>query len=184
MIWAPRHYAYARRLLDPRSAHIGVWLQIVRRVVSTAPSREDRNRFAVFWVDYRSDGYHVGGFAFDQNGNELARWRSEGSPDFGPDGQSMTYFWKGEVVGLEESSEDINRTGVTNISLANKSGRVDHVGLSRILLFDIAPVTSSLLSDLGLVHITPEQLKDPSIRDDFAKAFARGAGGTSHANDT
>ena len=75
------------------------------------PSSEDRNRFAVYWVDYKPDGYHVAGFAFDGEGNEFARWYSTGNPDFGLGGQSMSYQWAGEVIGLHDSTDKIDRTG-------------------------------------------------------------------------
>lgn len=173
LIWTPKHSATARSLLDPRARHVGVWLQLVRKVVSTFSSSEDRNRFAVYWVDYKPDGYYVTGFAFDGEGNEFARWHSTGNPDFGPGGQSMSYRWTGEVIGLPDPTDNIDRTGVTRVSLDDRTGRVDHVGMNRILLFDLESVSSPLLTELNLGSLAPEALKNPSSRSLFAKEYAK-----------
>ena len=75
------------------------------------PVERRSQSFAVYWVDYEPDGYHVAGFAFDSDGDEFARWHSTGNPDFGPGGQSMSYQWAGEVIGLHDSTDKIDRTG-------------------------------------------------------------------------
>ena len=171
VIWTPEHVAFARRLLDPRASLLGVWLQVVRR--TGIPLDEEPNRFAVFWVHHGVHGYEVKGFAFDRHGQQVARWWSEGSPDFAPDGKAMTYQWKGEIIGVSEAADDVDRTGVTRIRLEDHTGRVDHVGLKRILFFDLDRISPDLLAQLGLDDVAPEDLKVASTRDRFAVAYAK-----------
>jgi hypothetical protein len=171
VIWAPEHVAFARRLLDPRASLLGVWLQVVKS--TGIPLGEEPNRFAVFWVHHGPHGYEVKGFAFDGHGQQVARWWSEGSPDFAPDGKAMTYQWKGEVIGVPEVANDVDRTGVTRIRLENHTGRVDHVGLKRILFFDFDRISPDTLAQLGLEDVAPEGLKVASTRDRFAVAYAK-----------
>lgn len=174
LIWAPKHSALARRLLDPRSVHVGVWMQRVTKSVGgdgRSPA-DELNRFAVYYVKYNEGSYRVSGFAFDSSGTDFARWHSVGSPEFASDGHSMTYRFVGEIIGDATDSDDIERTGVTGLDLESSTGRVDHVGERRIVLFDIERVSRRLLDRLGLNDLSWKQLDDPASRRRLASAYA------------
>ena len=107
LIWAPRHSALARRLLDPRSVMVGTWFQDVARVFHREgdPAGHDENRFAIFWVSYAlPEGYRVTGFAYDPTGKEFARWNSIGVPEFTADGHSMSYRFSGTLTHDADAS--------------------------------------------------------------------------------
>jgi hypothetical protein len=174
LIWAPRHSAVARRLLDPRSALVGVWLQEVRRVLEATPGPDgaSSNRFAVFWVDYGDGDYAVRGFAFDPTGVEHSRWWSEGAPEFAKDGRSMTYRWNGTTMKGGSHGEDMDRTGICRLDLRAGTGRVQHVGMRVDIVFDFFQVTQHQLDDMGL-RLGPEDLKTIKDRERFAREYAR-----------
>ena len=105
-IWAPKHSAVVRRLLDPRFVHVGVWLQRVTTTTRDGVRRalvDEPNWFAIYWIDCDQGTYGISGFAYDIKGKEVARWRSKGSPEFTSDGQSMTYRFEGEIIGAEQT---------------------------------------------------------------------------------
>jgi hypothetical protein len=177
LIWAPKHWAVARRILDPRSVMTGVWIQDVVAVFphGARSINEEQNRFAVFWVDYQlPDGYMVRGFAYDQHGVEYARWRSEGSPEFTRDGRSMTYRFSGTVT-MDKSTRDAehDRIGFANVDLRAGTGRVDHVAMTVSLRFDVWRVTTPWLKEVGLGQFRPSQLEEAAERKQFAAAFAQ-----------
>lgn len=174
LIWTPKHSAAARRVLDPRSVVAGVWMQDVVAVFPPRPVDEDRNRFAIFWVDYQlPDGYRVSGFAYDQKGLEYARWRSEGSPEFTKDGRSMTYRFSGTITEQSAQADDHERLGFANIDLRAGTGRVDHVAMKVSLRFDVWRVTPRWLQEVGLGQFSPDGLKEATARTQFAAAYAR-----------
>jgi hypothetical protein len=175
LVWAPGHSAVARRLLDPRSTWVGVWLQDVRKVLEAAPGSDgaSANRFAVFWVEFGDGDYAVHGFAFDPTGVEHSRWRSEGVPEFAQDGHSMTYRWKGTKMLGGSPGEDMNRTGICRFDLRAGTGRVQHVGMRVDLILDFFPVTQDQLDDMGL-RLGPEDLKTNRGRGEFARRYAQG----------
>jgi hypothetical protein len=174
LIWAPRHSAVARRLLDPRSALVGVWLQDVRRVLEAAPGPDGAslNRFAIFWVEYGDGEYDVSGFAFDPTGVEHSRWWSEGVPEFAKDGRSMTYRWNGTTMMGGTHGQDMDRTGICRLDLRAGTGRIQHVGMRVDLIFDFFQVTQHLLDDMSL-RLGPADLKTFEGREVFAREYAR-----------
>jgi hypothetical protein len=114
LIWTPKHFAVARKLLDPRANAIGFWLQNVDRIIRG----QEGNRFSILWVEYRSPGgYNLNGFAYNTKGIEHARWWSVGSPEFTDDGRSMSYRWAGTVMENGNDNDDPDRTGFASISL-------------------------------------------------------------------
>jgi hypothetical protein len=171
LIWTPKHFAAARKLLDPRANMVGVWLQDVRRVFHGPASR-----FSIFWVDYLESGdYGVVGFAYDSTGVESARWWSEGSPEFSRDGRSITFRWAGTIMGTEGDPHDPERTGITNMDLNKGTGRVEHVGINLSMMVNIQPITQLLLDEIGMANCKPRDIKiSSSARDRVALAFARG----------
>src|SRR5688572_16863668 len=55
MVWAPKHFAWVRQLLDPRAVFVGVWIQEKVKVFgSEGPRLEFPNRFSIFSVEYDS----------------------------------------------------------------------------------------------------------------------------------
>lgn len=187
MIWAPKHSARARRLLDPRSIMVGIWVQEVTWLWATDRDPVDLpNRFAVFVVDYAPPGgYSVSGRAYDKHGREHARWWSVESVMFGSNGREMTYVFDGMITDVRTGKGDPDRTGLTKLTLASDNnsgtGRVEHVALNSRLTFDMFRITSSWLKDKGLDrHVDdPNKLRNVAAQRNFALAFARtlGSGG-------
>jgi hypothetical protein len=176
LVYAPRHWAFARRLLDPKSKLEGVWTQNVTRVVSTSDPTDDSNQFAVFWIEAREGEYAVLGHAFDGSGAETARWETTGPATFDRDGGTMRYEWRGESLSGPQPDADIDRTGVTSLifddNLHSGRGRVDHVGMSRTLLFTLERVTPAVLQRCGCASMSPDDLKSADQRNDFAAKYS------------
>jgi hypothetical protein len=176
MLWAPRHLAWARRLLDPRSIWTGIWIQDVK--LASGARREtnpQHNAFAVFYVDY-DVGYSITGRAYDPRGKESARWRSKGDPMFTKNGRSMSYVWDGVTIDSTIDTDDPNRAGLATMNLDEDdagSGWIEHVALNRRLDFDLRRVTRTWLEERGLGEFEPRRLVDPDKRLQFATAFAR-----------
>ena len=176
LVFAPKHWSFARHLIDRRSKLEGIWVQEVSRVVSgDEASAAESNRFAVFWIEYQSGDYRVRGHAFDAAGIEVARWGSTDPPTFDSAGTVMSYVFEGEFLG-ESTGDVIDRTGVTRLDfdddLTTGTGRADHVGLSRILLFSIERVTSAFLEMHGSA-MAPNDVKSAGKRAAFGVAYAR-----------
>lgn len=180
IIWTPKHFAVARKLLDPRASMIGMWLQIVDEVLprkegGRAAHGPEDIRFSIFWVDYSNPdgGYGVHGFAYDREGNEQARWHSVGIPEFAPDGSSMTYRWEGDIMGNTESADDPARTGIATINVREgKTGKIEHVGMGLNLVVSYKQVAQDLLNQIGFGQYRPDSLKDMDIRNKVASAYA------------
>ena len=176
MIWAPRHWAAARRLLDRRSVMIGVWVQEVYRIGGTS-SEPGGNRLAVYTVDYDpADGYGVRGRAFDADGREVARYWSVGTAGFSHDGREMTYVFEGLATGHERRPEQpMERSGLVKLTLATDdsgTGRVEHVAENRSLDFDVFRVTPQWLAQHDLDQFNPAALRDIGQQRAFARAYA------------
>jgi hypothetical protein len=173
LIWTPKHFAVARKLLDPRANMVGVWLQDVRRVLHQGNASGRRgNRFAIFWVDHDSGDYGVTGFAYTPTGTEHSRWTSvAGSLEFAQDGYSMTYRWKGTITD-ESDDNDPERVGFSYVDLHSLTGRVDHVGMNLSLVFDVQQITPEWLIEIGLNQYRPNDLKNGKIRDEVAIRYA------------
>lgn len=177
MTWLPRRSRRARELLDPRAVFSGVWIQ--EKVHSHGESREattTENRFALFSVSFRpaSDSYTIEGTAYDDAGEEYARWRSVELVHFAKDGRSLTYLWDGTVTsaGFAAKSADSDRTGFSRLELTTDDagrGRVEHVARNIVLEFDLQRVTPAWLAAKGHPGVDPEQLLEPGPRDDFAR---------------
>jgi hypothetical protein len=179
MIWAPKHSAAARRLLDPRSILTGIWIQEVVHVYGTegAPTMRP-NRFAVFSIDYRTptDTYAVEGTAYDEHGNEHARWQSEDIVHFAKDGRSMTYLWGGTISNPTLGPFDPRRTGFARLMLSSDDGgrgHVEHVALNVNLDFNMQRVTRAWLAERRLGRFKPNALHNPGVRDKFATDYAK-----------
>jgi hypothetical protein len=170
LIWTPKHYAVARKLLDRRTNMIGFWLQNVDRIIRG----QEGNQFSIFWVDYQdSRGYFLNGFAYNPSGIEHARWWSVGSPEFTDDGRSMSYRWAGTVMENESNDDDPDRTGVASIKLDGETGRVEHVGMNITLIVSLQRITPGWLNHYGLGQYQPSDLKTKKIRDGVALSYAR-----------
>ena len=169
LIWTPKHSAVARKLLDPRAKMVGIWVQNVDRVFH---GQED-NRFSIFWLDHQDSGdYDINGFAYNPEGVEHARWWSDGIPEFGKDGRSMTYRWKGTVMENGGNDDSPDRTGVASMTDGG-TGRVEHVGMNLDLEVSFERVTTKWLEGIGLGQYKPDDLKKKGIRDTVASAYAR-----------
>lgn len=173
LVWAPKHSALARRLLDPRAQMVGVYVQDVKMMFGTGRGARPDNRFAVFWVDARGDGeYGVTGFAYNSAGGRYADFRSEGMPEFSKDGLSMTYRWDGEFLNDSDDGQAPDSKGVAQVDLHSCTGRVDNVGMDLALLFDLHRVDRAWLDTIGLGQLDPSSLKRADGRDEFARAYA------------
>ncbi|HEY2380121.1 MAG TPA: hypothetical protein VGK48_02960 [Terriglobia bacterium] len=179
LIWLPKHSTRARRFLDPRSLFAGVWIQDVKRVHgSEGVKLEFPNRFAVFTIRYSSeaDNYKVEGTAYTPSGEEHARWDSTEVVHFAKDGRSMTYEWSGSITDPAIGAEDPLRKGFAYLELPSDKGgrgRVDHVALNVVLMFNLSRVTSEWLAANQLSEFKPAELYSPEDRDRFAKAFVK-----------
>jgi len=176
-IWLPRHSARGRQLLDPRSQFTGVWLQEgVMQYGSEGVNIEAPNRFAIFMVGYQkeTDNYEVDGAAYTADGVEHARWESTDVANFAKDGRAMTYEWTGTITNTDLDPKDPRRTGFCRLKLLNDDsgrGRVDHVAVNAVLLFNLSRVTTKWLVARDLPQFKLEDLKDPGQRNRLAKAL-------------
>lgn len=181
LIWVPNHSAHARRLLDRRSVQVGVWVQNVTEAYDASGRKVDskNNSIAIYWIDFVGGEYKVSGFAYGTDGKRWAYWWSDGSPTFSEDGRRMTYQFKGTIAGESDPGDLPERRGITALDLGRKRGRVEHVGVGRILLFDVVRVTREFLAQHGFSGLSPDDLKDPTTRDEVAEVLAdeRRAGG-------
>jgi hypothetical protein len=170
---APRKSPWARSLLDRRSKFEGMWIQDVKKVI-TDGAVADSNRFAVYSVEFNAE-YKVEGRAYDQHGNEFARWNTVGPINFSADAQTMTYLWEGDVIGNAGGQGSSDRKGFAQLTLASTgddgTGRVDHVSKRMTLLFDFRRVTPDLLVNSGVD--APASLLKPDVRDKFARHYAQ-----------
>jgi hypothetical protein len=126
LIWTPKHFAAARRILDPRSKLVGEWLQDVRRVLHhrAEGTEPGENRFGVFWVEFQPpDDYCVRGFSYDVTGIEHSRGPLKELRSFAKDGDSMTYRWKGTIIGNFVGDDDPDRMGIGNLDLGSGTTR-------------------------------------------------------------
>jgi hypothetical protein len=175
LYWAPKHSALIRRLLDPRSAVIGIWIQDVQHVSHPgwSSSEPPTLRFGVFWVEYEpSQGYEVAGFAYHANGEERSRWWSDGPAWFTADGQSMTYRWQGTVMKGIDPNDPTIRTGIATINIRNNIGKVEHVGMNLSMIINVQRVDDKWLREMGLEQFVGKPLKEHSVRNRFALSFA------------
>jgi hypothetical protein len=179
MVWIPKRSIRARRLLDPRSLFAGIWLQDVKRVHGSEGAKvEFPNRFAVFSIAYNKDedNYRIEGMAYTPGGVEHARWTSTDVVHFSKDGRSMTYEWSGSIMDSETSPDDPRRTGFAHLQLSSDNGgtgRVDHVAVDVILVFNLTRITNEWLAANKLaVEFKTESLYNPEDRDRFAAKFA------------
>jgi hypothetical protein len=176
MLWSPKHLAWARRALDPRSIWTGIWVQDVKMASGVRQgNRAENNAFAIFVTDY-NDGYWIAGRAYDPRGEESARWQSRGDPMFTKNGRGMSYVWEGVVIDPAVETNNPSRTGLATMTLAADnagSGWVEHVALNRRLDFDLQRVTRSWLDDGGLSGFEPQRLVDSETQHQFAIALAK-----------
>ncbi len=86
----------------------------------------------------------------------------------------MTYLWSG--TSFHGPSADPNRTGIARMDTRSMTGRVDHVGSSLGVVFDLHRVTPATLVALGFDDIEPVDLKNSEVRNRFAAAYARRLG--------
>jgi hypothetical protein len=179
LIWAPKHSARARRMLDPRSLMVGVWSQDVFREGGRRLP-DGTNRFAVYTVGYNaSDGYKIEGRAYGADGTEHARWWSDGTVNFSQSGREMTYVFKGDVTDPSLGADsEASRSGPSKLSLPPDSddsgtGHVEHVADNVSLDFDIFRVTPAWLHARGLDKYSPDQLRDLGVRNRFAVDLSR-----------
>jgi hypothetical protein len=176
-IWLPRHSARGRQLLDPRSRFTGVWLQEgVKQYGSEGVNIEIPNRFAIFTVGYgkETDNYEVDGAAYTAGGDEHARWESTDVAHFAKDGRAMTYEWTGTITNTDLDPKDPRRTGFCRLKLLDDDsgrGRVDHVAVNVVLLFNLSRVTTKWLEARNLLQFKLEHLKSPDQRNRLAKAL-------------
>jgi hypothetical protein len=180
LLWAPKHWEWARRRLDPRSIFTGVWIEEDVHVLGDGRNEQIPNRFGIFAIDYQeeTDTYAVDGRAYNKVGKEHARfWSVEAKPiHFAKNGRSMTYLFDGTITNPNLKSSDPRRTGLTRMDLVTDdagTGRVDHVALNVTLEFNLRRVTKEWLAEHELSRFLPEKLREPDVRDDFAEAFAR-----------
>ena len=182
MVWAPKHFLWVRQLLDPRAIFADVWIQEKVRVFgSEGPQLETPNRFSVFFIKYDSsiDNYSVKGRAYTGSGVEHARWDSEDVVHFSKDGRSMTYEFSGTIMTEALGAEDPRRKGFAILELSSDnagSGRVDHVAVNAILIFDFVRITVEWLAKHNFGQYKPDSLLDPAARDQFAAAYAKTLG--------
>jgi len=170
LVWTPKHFPGARKLLDRRASMIGVWLQKVDRVIS---GREG-NRFSIFWIEYQDHhGYVLKGFAYNPRGIEHARWWSVGSPEFTDDARSMSYRWEGTDMEYDGSDDDLARAGFASIKLDEETGMVEHVGMRMTLLVSYQRITSEWLNQHELSQYQPNDLKIKEKRDAIAIVYAK-----------
>lgn len=174
LIWLPDHSAYVRQKLDPRAQHGGMWLQDVKKTFDASGNEVDdsTNRFAIYWIDFVGGDYRVVGFAYGANGKRWARWESVDSPTFRAD-KKMIYRFKGTIAGEVDPGARPERRGVTELDLESRTGQVDHVGVGRIIIFDIRQIDQAFLDDRGCGDLSPDDLKRHEPRDRMAEAIAR-----------
>src|SRR5262249_10525690 len=126
--------------------------------------------------NHDTDNYKIEGMAYTPAGVEHARWSSTEVVHFSKDGRSMTYEWSGSIMDSETSPDDPRRTGFAHLELPSDNGgtgRVDHVAVDVILVFNLTRITSEWLAANGLaVEFRPEALYNPADRDRFAAKFA------------
>ena len=147
----PKYSSWLRRLLDPRAAFEGIWLQRVHG--------GDKNRVAVFSFNYvrEDDSFDVTGMAYSRDGNPLAKWHST---HMFIDQQHLkaTYRWEGDVLGDVPAAET-DKSGLTRLDLRKPApfstpmsgdGEVFHVGEARRIKFRLRRVTNQYLKELGL----------------------------------
>ena len=181
-IWLPRHSARGRQLLDPRSQFTGVWLQEgVKQYGSDGVNIEAPNRFAIFVVGYQkeTDNYEVDGAAYTAEGDEHARWESTDVANFAKDGRAMSYEFTGTITNADLGPEDPRRTGFCRVKLLDGDsgrGRVDHVAVNAVLLFNLSRVTTKWLVAHNLLQFKLDNLKDPVQRNRLAKALVASGG--------
>ncbi|RZU50344.1 hypothetical protein EV385_2113 [Krasilnikovia cinnamomea] len=179
MIWTPKHSALARRLLDPRSVVVGVWLQDVKLAWGLqGRPQASPNRFAIFTVSYDSThDYLVEGRAYDERGQEYARWHSIESPMFSRNGRSMTYLFEGTVLDSDVSLTERHRVGLTRLALESSTdcgeGSVEHVAMNAHVEFDLFRITPTWLATRGLAAFSVEAIGHLATRSKFAEAYAR-----------
>lgn len=179
MDWGPKHFAWVRRKLDPRSIFAGVWVQeVVHMHGSEGPPPLKPNRFALFSIAYvqPTDAYALEGTAYDDAGREHARWQSVDVMHFAKDGRSMTYLWEGTITNPEIGPDDPRRTGFARVVLSSDDagrGRVEHVALRVNLEFNMRRVSKEWLAERRLGRFRPDDPRDPGRRDAFALEFAR-----------
>jgi len=156
----PKHSAWLRRWLDPRSAFEGVWFQDVFE-------GHARNAIGMFSVDYEpeADSFRVRGYAYSSDGRRWAKWHS--THLFIDKGRlQATYRWEGELYDARPTPET-EKSGLTDLELRwppvfalpmTGEGRVWHVGEATRLKFQLRRVTKRLLEELGM-SFTVRQLR-------------------------
>lgn len=164
VVWLPEKSHRIRRRLDPRSVHVGVWLQVVE-------SSDGLNDFGLYEVTF--DGprsFAVSGLAYDKQGRYAAKWNSTEEPTFSRNGQKMSYVWEGyTTVATQGGSEP--RHGLAAIDLQNRTGEVHHIARDRLLIVHVLPVTDDSLR--GYPGAPLESLSERQAVDAFATAFAQ-----------
>ncbi len=173
LIWLPDHSAYVRQKLDPRAQHGGMWLQDVTETLDASGNQVDdsANRFAIYWIDFVGGDYRVVGFAYGTDGRRWASWESVDSPTFRAD-KKMIYRFKGTIAGEVDPGARPERRGVTELDLESGRGQVDHVGVGRIIRFDIRQIDQAFLDGHDCGDLSPEDLKRHEPRHRVAEAIA------------
>jgi hypothetical protein len=172
---APKRWRWARAHLDPRAVFEGVWIQNVKHVAADTDVPKS-NRFAIFTVTYSKGQYLIEGTAYDREGREHSRWAATELIHFSPDGRSLTYLWRGTVMGgIEERGSELDRTGFCSLQLSangSAAGRVDHVSMRVTMIFNATRVTRELVRAWSWAW-TPDSLESRDERDRFATHYAR-----------